>query len=67
MKEKQKAFPNTLYVKDKGKVLVKRWQLADDALDILIFDKEGKLLYRKFGKVDEMEIAKVISIIEKHL
>ncbi len=67
LKEKQKEFPNTLYVKDKRKVLVKRWQLADDASDILLFDKEGRLLYRKFGKVNEKEIAKVIAIIEKHL
>jgi len=67
LKKKQKEFPDTVYVKDKQKVLVKQWQLADDASDVLVFDKNGKLLYKKFGKLDELEIAKVLELIERHL
>ena len=67
LKEKQKKFPDTIYVKDKKKVLLKAWKLADDNSDILIFDKKGKLIYKKFGKVSESEIKEVISLIEKHL
>jgi YtfJ family uncharacterized protein len=67
LKDKQKKFPHTLYVKDKKKVLVKKWSLADDNSDILIFDKKGKLIYKKFGKVSVTEIQKVIKLIEKHL
>jgi len=67
LKEKQKQFPNTLYVKDKKKVLVKKWKLADDNSDILIFDKKGKLIYKKFGKVSASEIQNVIKLIEKNL
>jgi len=67
LKKKQKEFPDTVYVKDKQKVLVKQWQLADDASDVLVFDKNGKLLYKKFGKLDKSEIAKVIELIERHL
>jgi len=67
LKEKQKKFPYTLYVKDKKKVLVKKWKLADDNSDILIFDKRGKLIYKKFGKVTAKEIPAVIKLIEKNL
>ena len=67
LKEKQKKFPHTIYVKDKKKVLVKEWNLADDNSDVLIFDKKGKLIYKKFGKVSDNEIKDVIALIEKNL
>ncbi len=67
LKDKQKKFPNTLYVKDKKKVLVKEWNLADDNSDILIFNQKGKLIYKKFGEVSASEIKKVIALIEKNL
>jgi len=65
LKKKQKEFPDTLYVKDKKKVLVNQWNLADDNSDILIFDQKGKLIYKKFGKVSDEEIKKIITLIEK--
>ena len=67
LKEKQKKFPHTVYVKDKKKVLVKEWNLEDDNSDILIFDKKGKLIYKKFGKVSDDEIKEIIALIEKNL
>lgn len=67
LKAKQKKFPHTVYVKDKKKVLVKKWGLADDNSDILIFDQKGKLIYKKFGKVSEKEISEVLALIEKNL
>ena len=67
LKTKQKKFPDTVYVKDKKKVLVKEWELADDNSDILIFDKKGKLIYKKFGKVSDTEIKEVLALIEKNL
>ena len=67
LKEKQKKFPHTIYVKDKKKVLVKQWDLADDNSDILIFDQKGKLIYKKFGKVSNEEIKEIIALIENNL
>ena len=67
LKKKQKQFPDTVYVKDRQKVLVKKWQLADDNSDIIIFDKAGRVIYKKFGKVDEAEIPKVLDLIERNL
>jgi len=65
--KKQKEFPDTVYVKDKKKVLVRKWQLADDESDVLVFDKQGKLIYKKFGKLSDAEIKDLIALIEKYL
>jgi len=67
LKEKQKKYSNTIYVKDKSKVLVKEWQLQDDSSDVLIFNKSGELIYSYFGKLDSSEIAKALSIIDRNL
>ncbi len=67
LKAKQKEFPDTIYVKDKKKVLVREWGLADDNSDILVFDKKGKLIYKKFGKLSEKEIISVLVLIKKNL
>ncbi len=67
LEAKQKEFPDTIYVKDKKKVLVNKWKLADDNSDILIFNKKGKLLYKKFGKLSGKEIKSVLALIEKNL
>ncbi len=67
LKAKQKEFPDTIYVKDKKKVLVNKWGLADDNSDILIFNKKGKLIYKKFGKLSDAEIKSTLTLIEKNL
>ncbi len=67
LKKKQKKYPNAIYVKDKKKVLVKKWMLADDSSDILVFNKEGKLIFQNFGKLDSHQVEKVITLIENNL
>jgi len=64
---KQEEFPNTLYVKDKKSVLVKEWGLEDDASDVLIFGKDGRLLFYKSGKMQEDDMNKAYKIIESNL
>ncbi len=67
LKAKQQEYPNTLYVKDKTKYLVKEWGLADDSANVLIFDKEGKLLYQHTGAMESSEQSKAFELIEKNL
>jgi YtfJ family uncharacterized protein len=67
LKSKQKKFPHAVYVKDKKKVLVKRWNLEDDASNIIVFGKDGKVLYFKDGKLDQSDITKVLKLIEDNL
>ncbi len=67
LKKKQERYPTTLYVRDYKKVLVERWGIADDNSDVLAFDKQGRLLYRKEGKLNAEDIAELLSIIREHL
>jgi len=67
LKSKQEAFPNIIYCKDKTKYLVQEWELADDASNVLIFDKEGKLIYQKVGKIEADEMQKIFALIEEKL
>jgi len=67
LKAKQKEYPNTTYVKDKRKYLVKEWGLSDDSSDVLVFDKEGKLIYYYSGKLPQDEITKVLKLIDENL
>ena len=67
LKTKQEEFPHTIYAKDKTKYLVKEWNLADDASNILIFDKEGKLIYQHNGLMEKDEMQSVFELIEKNL
>ncbi len=67
LKSKQKEYPNTTYVKDKSKYLVKEWGLADDSSDIAVFAKDGKLLYHHSGKLEKEEIEKVLKLIDENL
>jgi YtfJ family uncharacterized protein len=67
LESKQKEFTDTIYVKDKKSVLVNGWNLADNESDILIFDKDGKVLFYKAGKMTQDDVKKAISIIEEHL
>jgi YtfJ family uncharacterized protein len=64
LKSKQKKYPDAIYVKDKKKSLVKEWGLADDSSDIVVFDKDGKVLYIKEGKLLDDDINKVITLIK---
>ena len=67
LKGKQKEFPTTIYVKDKNSVLVKEWEVADDSSDILIFDKTGKLLFYKAGKMEDADMQKAFKLIEANI
>ena len=67
LKANQKKYPHAIYVKDKKKVLVKKWALKDDSSDILVFDKEGKLIFQHAGKLSDAQIDKILTLIENHL
>jgi hypothetical protein len=67
LKDKQKRYPRTIYVRDDKKVLVNAWKIADDSSNVLAFDKQGKLIFRKDGKLTTDEIQGLIKAIRDHL
>ncbi len=67
LEKKQKKFPDTIYVKDLKKVLVKRWEIADDDSDVIILDKSGKVIYLHEGRLDETQIESAISLIKNNI
>jgi len=67
LKDKQKRYPRTIYVRDYKKVLVNAWKIADDSSDVLAFDKKGRLIFRKDGKLTADEIQSLIKVIRDHL
>lgn len=66
LKQKQKKYSDTIYIKDFTKKLVKEWSLPDDENNVLIFDRSGKLLFHRFGEVKEEEIPGLLALIEKN-
>jgi len=67
LKDKQKRYPRTIYVRDFKKVLVNAWKIADDSSNVLAFDRQGKLIFRKDGKLIAEEIQTLIKAIRDHL
>jgi YtfJ family uncharacterized protein len=67
LKDKQKRYPETIYVRDNKKVVVSAWKIADDSSNVLAFDKKGKLIFRKDGKLTAEEIQTLIKVIRDHL
>jgi len=67
LKDKQKRYPKTTYVRDYKKVIVNGWKIADDSSNVLAFDKNGKLIFRKDGKLTSEEIQTLIKVIRDHL
>jgi YtfJ family uncharacterized protein len=67
LKDKQKRYPRTIYVRDYKKVLVHAWNIADDSSDVLVFDKKGELIFRKDGKLTAAEIQTLLKVIREHL
>jgi len=67
LKKKQEQFPRTTYVKDLKKTLVKQWELKDDAVNLIVFDREGKTLYVKRGPMSPDDISELMQLIRKNL
>ncbi len=67
LKDKQVEFPDTIYVKDKNSVLVKEWKIEDDASNIIIFAKNGKVLFYKSGAMSDDDMTKAMKLIEDNL
>lgn len=67
LEEKQKRYPTAIMIRDYDKILVKEWGISDDNSDVLAFDKKGRLIFRKDGKLNAEDIQKLIQVIRANL
>jgi hypothetical protein len=67
VEDKQKRYPRTIYVRDYQRVLVQAWKIADDSSDVLAFDRQSRLIFRKDGKLGPDDIQKLIRAIKDNL
>ena len=67
LKSKQAEYKSTIYVKDLEKTLVKSWGLNDDDSDIILFGKEGKVLYSYDGKFSDAQVKELIQAVKDNL
>lgn len=62
LKSKQEKYEDTVYVKDMAKLVVKKWNLADDSNNVVLFDQTGTVLYSKDGQLSKSDIDELIKL-----
>ena len=67
LKSKQAKHKATIYVKDLEKTFVKLWGLNDDDSDIILFGKDGKVLYSYDGKFSDAQVKELIQVVKDNL
>lgn len=67
LKKKQDEFTSTTFVKDKSKMLVKKWGLTDNSYHVVAFGKDGNLLFSQGTKMSDEDVNKLISVIRSNL
>jgi predicted transcriptional regulator len=67
LKSKQEKHKATIYVKDLEKTIVKTWGLSDDDSDIILFGKDGKVLYSYDGKFSDAQVKELIQTDKDNL
>ena len=67
LKSKQEQYKSTVYVKDLDKTLVKKWGLSDDNSDVVVFDKDGRVLYSDDGKFTDAQVKEIVKVVWDNL
>ena len=67
LKSKQEKHKETVYVKDLDKILVKKWGLSDDNSDVIVFGKDGRVLYSVDGKFTDAQVKEIVKVVWDNL
>ncbi|HIL88638.1 MAG TPA: transcriptional regulator [Deltaproteobacteria bacterium] len=67
LESKQEEYPRTVYVRDYQKVLVEQWNLADDSSDIVLFDRDGTVLFSVDGQLSDTQIQELLGLIRERM
>jgi predicted transcriptional regulator len=65
LKKKQKRYPDTIYVKDKKRVFVQEWGLADDDFNIVVLGPDGRVLFVKSGELSKEDAKRLLKILDE--
>ena len=65
IKSKQEKYPDTIYVKDINKSLVKNWGLKDDSNDILLLNQKGEVIFSFDGELKDNDINHLVELAKK--
>ena len=64
IKKKAKESPSISYVLDNDKILVDKWMLQDDAVNVLLLDSLNEINYQKTGKMTITQLKEIINKIK---
>ena len=67
LKSKQEKHKETVYVKDLDKTLVKKWGFSDDNSNVVVFGKDGRVLYSVDGKFTDAQVKEIVKVIWDNL
>ena len=67
LKSKQEKHKSTIYVKDLKKTVVNKWGLSDDNSNVILFGKDGKVLYSYDGKFSDAQVKEIIQAVKDNL
>ena len=67
LKSKQEQYKSTVYVKDLDKTLVKKWSLSDDNSDVVVFGKDGRVLFSVDGKFTDAQVKEIVKVVWDNL
>ena len=67
LKSKQEQYKSTVYVKDLEKTLVTKWGLSDDNSDVVVFGKDGRVLYSVDGKFTDAQVKEIVKVVWDNL
>ena len=67
LKSKQEKHKETVYVKDLDKTLVKKWGLSDDNSVVVVFGKDGRVLYSVDGKFTDPQVKEIVKVVWDNL
>ena len=67
LKNKQEKHKSTTYIKDLKKTFVNKWGLSDDDSDIMLFGKDGKVIYSHDGKFSDAQVKDIIKTVKDNL
>ena len=67
LKSKQEKHKETVYVKDLDKTLVKKWGLSDDNSVVVVFGKDGRVLFSVDGKFTDAQVKEIVKVVWDNL